>query len=198
MNNECVLYGEKVTISRLNHSNVNCYLSTYKSASAFSKVYEMIPDFWEQPCMRIKDYADGKRDSKTRYLIAEKVSLQGVGFIELDCSNLEMPEVDIAILEEFQGRGYAFEASKILFLNVFENEPIKCIVWNAFRSNKASCRVAEKLGGNVVEGKNLVMEAMQAAGLIVNPADYEKAPKTVTYEISKIVFMERFGNSDCM
>ena len=173
-------------------------LSTYKRASAFSKVYEMMPDFWEQPHRRIEDYADGKRDGKARYLIAEKVSLQGVGFIELDYSNLEMPEVDIAVLEEYQGKGYAFEASKILFVNVFENESVECIVWNAFRSNKASCRIAEKLGGKVVEGRNLVMEAMQAAGLEVNPAEYEKAPATMTYEISEMMFMNRFGNSNCM
>ena len=185
MNNELVLYGTKVILSHLNHSIVNGYLSTYKSASAFSKVYEIMPDFWEQPCGRIKDYANGKRDSKVRYLIAEKVSLQGVGFIELDYSNAEMPEVDIAILEEYQGKGYAFDASKILFVNVFENESVECIVWNAFRSNKASCRMAEKLGGKVVEGKNLVVEAMRAAGLKVNPAEYAEAPATVTYEIRK-------------
>ena len=198
MNNELVLYGTKVIISHLNHSNVKCYLSTYKSASAFSKVYEMMPDFWEHPCMRIKDYADGKRDSKARYLIVEKVSLQGIGFIELDYSNSEMPEVDIAILEKYQGKGYAFEASKILFFNVFENESIKCIVWNAFWSNKASCRVAEKLGGNLVEGKNMVVEAMQAAGLKVDLADYEGAPATVTYEIRKMIFMNKFCDRNCM
>lgn len=196
--NDLVLYGEKIIVSLLNQSNVECYLSTYKRASAFSKVYEMMPDFWEQPCRRIEDYADGRRDSKARYLIAEKVSLQGVGFIELDYSNWEMPEVDIAVLEEYQGKGYAFEATKILFVNVFENESIGCIVWNAFRSNKASCRIAEKLGGKVVEGKNLVMEAMQAAGLKVSPADYEKAPATVTYEISKMIFMNRFCDRNCM
>lgn len=198
MNNELVLYGTKVIISHLSHSNVNCYLSTYKSASAFSKVYEMMPDFWEQPHRRIEDYADGKRDGKARYLIAEKVSLQGVGFIELDYSNLEMPEVDIAVLEEYQGKGYAFEASKILFVNVFENESVECIVWNAFRSNKASCRIAEKLGGKVVEEKNLVVEAIQAAGLKVNSAEYAEAPATVTYEVSKMIFMNRFCNRNCM
>ncbi|MDE7321742.1 MAG: GNAT family N-acetyltransferase [Lachnospiraceae bacterium] len=183
--NDLALYGEKIIVSLLNQSNVECYLSTYKSASDFSKVYEMMPDFWEQPSRHIKDYADGKQESKARYLIVEKVSLQGVGYIELDYSNLEMPEVAIAILGEYQGKGYAFEASKILFVNVFENESVECIVWNAFRSNKASCRIAEKLGGKVVEEKNLVMEVMQAAGLKVNPADYEKAPATVTYEIRK-------------
>lgn len=45
LNNEFVLYGSKVIIFHLNHLNVNCYLSIYKSASDFSKVYEMMPDF---------------------------------------------------------------------------------------------------------------------------------------------------------
>lgn len=189
--NSLALYGEKIIVDLLNQSNVECYLSTYKRASAFSKVYEMMPDFWEHQCNRIKDYADGKRDGKVRYLIAEKVSLQEVGFIELDYSNAEMPEVDIAILEEYQGKGYAFEASKILFVNVFENESVECIVWNAFRSNKASCRVAEKLGAKVVEGKNLIVEAMQAAGLKVNPAEYAEAPATATYEIRKTDIYEQ-------
>lgn len=196
--NDLALYGEKIIVSLLNQSNVECYLSTYKRASAFSKVYEMMPDFWEHPCGCIKDYADGKRDSKARYLITEKVSLRGVGFIELDYSNVEMPEVDIAILDEYQGKGYAFEASKILCVNVFENESVECIVWNAFRSNKASCRIAEKLGGKVVEGKNLVVEAMRAAGLKVNPAEYAEAPATVTYEIRKMIFINRFCNRNCM
>ncbi len=196
MNNEFVLYGSKVMIAHLNHSNVNCYLSTYKSASAFSKVYDTMPDFWEHTCRRIEDYADGKQGSKARYLIVEKASSQGVGYIELDYSNLEMPEVDIAILEEHRGKGYAFEAARILFLNIFENNSIKCIVWNAFRSNKASRRIAEKLGGNEVEEKNLVMEAMQAAGLKVNPANYEGAPAIVTYEICKRIFMDRFCNQE--
>ncbi len=196
--NEFALYGEKIIVSLLNQSNVECYLSTYKRASAFSKVYEMMPDFWEHPCGCIKDYADGKRDSKARYLITEKVSLRGVGFIELDYSNVEMPEMDIAILDEHQKKGYAFEASKILCVNVFENESVECIVWNALRSNKASCRIAEKLGGKVVEGKNLVVEAMRAAGLKVNPAEYAEAPATVTYEIRKMIFINRFCNRNCM
>ena len=196
--NEFALYGEKIIVSLLNQSNVECYLSTYKRASAFSKVYEMMPDFWEYPCGSSNDYADGTRDSKARYLITEKVSLRGVGFIELDYSNVEMPEIDIAILDEYQGKGYAFEASKILCVNVFENESVECIVWNAFRSNKASCRIAEKLGGKVVEGKNLVVEAMRAAGLKVNPAEYAEAPATVTYEIRKMIFINRFCNRNCM
>lgn len=65
--NDFALYGEKIIVSLLNQSNVKCYLPTYKRASAFSKVYKMMPDFREYQCNRIKDYADGKQDSKARY-----------------------------------------------------------------------------------------------------------------------------------
>lgn len=71
-------------------------------------------------------------------------------------------------------------------------------MWNVFRSNKASCRIAEKLGGKGVERKNLVVEAMLAAGLEVDPADYKEAPATVAYEISKTIFMSKFCDGNCM
>jgi len=35
--NDIALYGEKIIVSPLKQSNVECYLSTYKRASAFSK-----------------------------------------------------------------------------------------------------------------------------------------------------------------
>ena len=54
------------------------------------------------------------------------------------------------------------------------------------------------MGGKVVEGKNLVVEAMRAAGLKVNPAEYAEAPATVTYEIRKMIFINRFCNRNCM
>ena len=72
------------------------WASTYKVASAFSKVYKMMPDFWERPRRCIEKYADGEKDEKARYLIIEKSSSQGVGYIELDYANSKMPEVDIA------------------------------------------------------------------------------------------------------
>lgn len=62
----------------------------------------------------------------------------------------------------------------------------------------ASSRIAERLGGKGAERKNLVVEAMPAAGLKVNPADYKEAPATVAYEISKTIFMNKFCDRNCM
>ncbi len=57
--------------------------------------------------------------------------------------------------------------------------------WSAFSSNKASYKIAEKLGGIVVEGKNLIMEAMYVVGVNIDSVDGEEIPKTVTYEIKR-------------
>lgn len=108
----------------------------------------MMPDFWERPRRCIEKYADGEKDEKARYLIIEKSSSQGVGYIELDYANSKMPEVDIAILKEYRRKGYAFEAAKVLSENTLKNESIKCIIWSAFRSNKASRSL---LGGTIKE-----------------------------------------------
>ena len=108
--NDFALYGEKVIVSPLSQLNIESYLSTYKRASAFAEIYERMPDFWEKPRQWIEDYTTGERNNKERYLIAEKASLQGCGYIELNYDNPEMPDVDIAILEEYRGKGYAFEA----------------------------------------------------------------------------------------
>lgn len=60
------------------------------------------------------------------------------------------------------------------------------MVWNAFSSNKASCRIAEKLGGTVVEGKNLMAETMEA-GLKVESLDVVETLRTISYEIRKVI-----------
>lgn len=62
-----------------------------------------------------------------------------------------------------------------------------CVVWNAFSSNKASCRIAEKLGGTVVEGKNLMAETMREAGLKVESLDVVETLRTISYEIRKVI-----------
>lgn len=188
MSHEFILCGKRVVVCPLNQLNVKEYLSIYKKASIFSKAYEMMPDFWENRRECIEDYIAREKGNKERYLIAEKETLQGYGYMELDYSNPDRPEVDIAILEEYRRNGYASEAARVLFQNIFEREEIKSIIWNAFSSNEASCRIAEKLGGTIIERKNLIMDAMSAAGLDAEMLNGEKMPRTVTYEIKKDVW----------
>lgn len=144
-----------------------------------------MPDIWHNASKCIEDYVIGEKDSKERYLIVDKQLLQECGYIELEYSNPTMPEVDIAIIEEYRRKGYAFEAAQILLEYIFENESIKHVIWSAFPSNIASCRIAEKLGGTLINGKNLIAEAMVAAGFKMDSVNSKEIPQTVSYEIER-------------
>ncbi len=182
-----IFCGEKVILCPLERTNLRDYLSTYKVASPFSKVYGMMPDFWDMTSKNIQDYIVGEKHDRERYLIAGFRSLQSYGYIELDFSDPALPGVDIAVLREHRRKGYAYEAARILLENVLERESVMCVVWNAFSSNKASCRIAEKLGGTVVEGKNLMAETMREAGLKVESLDVVETLRTISYEIRKVI-----------
>lgn len=187
MDNDIILHGVKVVVYSLKQEDVESYLRIYKKASAFSEAYERMPDFWEHTYQSIKNEIFSEQGSKKRYLIAEKDFSQRYGYIELDYSDSAMPEVNIAMLEEHMGKGYATDAARILFAYILEQGSVKCVVWHAFSRNTASCRVAEKLGGTVVDGKNLIAEAMRSAGFNMDLIDKRTIAKTVTYEIKKVL-----------
>jgi len=55
-------------------------------------------------------------------------------------------EYGIALLPEYQGLGYAKEASELLIDYVFNNLPIRKIILKAFTSNVSAIKLYEKLG----------------------------------------------------
>lgn len=186
MSYEIPLYGEKILICPLKQSNVEKYLSTYREVSVFSAIYDKIPQLWDNMRKDIEAYAAGGRDGDIRYLVVEKESGQECGYIELDYSDQDMPQVNIAILEKYRGNGYGFEAARLACENALKNEGVKCIIWKAFRSNRASCKIAEKLGGTaIVEGKNIITEAVQAAGLQIDLKELEETFEMAVYEIKR-------------
>lgn len=70
-------------------------------------------------------------------------------------------------------------------------------MWNAFSSNKVSCRLAGKLGGIVSERKNLRVDAMRVAGVKTDSLSDEEIRKKITYEIFGRVLLEREMKIDC-
>lgn len=110
---------------------------------------------------------------------------KSVGYINLTFGDSRQAEVDLAVIEEYRRKGYAFEAAKLLIQNTIKNGLVESVIWSAFPSNKASCRIAEKLGGVLIERGNFIKEAMQAAGCTFESIDEGDIPKTVSYEIRK-------------
>lgn len=185
MKNDFVINGDKIILSPLDQSNMEMYLFVYKRASSFSKVYEMMPDFWEEQRRWIEEYVACKRNDIERFLIVEKKTLQGCGYINLDYECPEMPGVDIAILKKYQRKGYASEAAQLLLKKTFEKDTVKSIIWNVFSSNTASCKIAEKLGGVIVKERNLIVDTMREAGFNMDEIDDKESLKSVAYEVRR-------------
>lgn len=174
--------GEYVCLSPVQKSNLESYLEIYKRASAYSIAYEKMPELWDD----VKKSIVQEVDEKQKYIIKELKSNFACGFIVIEYDDENNPEIDIAILPEYRRKGYGYDASRILCNDIFKDHSVECIMWHAFQSNSASCRIAEKLGGEIVVGKNLFVDAMISAGFDKNSSEFKDALKTITYEIKRM------------
>lgn len=182
-NENTMLRGKKVTVISLQQSNLESYLSVFKKASPFAEMYEKFDDLWDSARRDIEN--DYIQANVKRFLIIENSLSESVGYINFTYYDLGQAEVDIAVVEEYRRKGYAFEAAKLLIQNTIKNGLAESVIWSAFPSNKASCHIAEKLGGVPIEGKNYIKEAMQAAGCTFESINEGDIPKTVSYEIRR-------------
>ena len=120
------------------------------------------------------------------YLVAEKNTSEILGYLDLTYNDCQRPEVDIAIAGEFRRKGYGYEAARTLIDHVFREEDIQAIIWTVFPTNLPSRRIAEKLGGILIEEKNVIKEIMEASGFSLEVLkDRENMPLALSYEIRK-------------
>ena len=177
MNN--ILHGSKVNLCHLNFGNLDEYLIIYKLSSVFASAYETMPDLWETQKKSIRNGMD-----QERYLVIEKETEISCGIVEFHYIFKITPEINIMIAPEYRQKGYGYEASKILIDKVLNDGKAEYIIWNTFASNKASCRIAEKLGGIKENRDNFVGEAL-AQVFDKDVKDYHNVIDTITYKITK-------------
>lgn len=174
--------GELVYLSPLQASNLELYLEVFKSASLYSSLYEKMPEIWES----MKEDIIQEMNETQKYLIIDQESDNACGFIGVEYDDKESPEIDVAILPKCRGKGYGYDASRVLCKVILNDDSVKCILWHTFPSNSASCRIAEKLGGVIMEGKDLFANIISEFGLDKNSSEFEDALKTITYEIKRM------------
>ena len=87
-------------------------------------------------------------EPESLYFTIRDKSNNQVGWISLTNVSYrhQKGEYGIALLPEYQGKGYAKEASALLIDYVFNNLPIRKIVLKAFTSNVSAIKLYEKLG----------------------------------------------------
>ena len=176
------LQGEKVCISRLNEENRQDYLTAYKAASNFHDLYEQKSDLWAYMCREI----GAIEDSSERYLIREVKTDLPCGYIDIDV-DLNRPAIDIAFAPLSRNKGYGYEAAWLLCRAFFERSPDEALIWNAFPKNIYSRRIAEKLGGQQIDVRDVFTETVRKA-YSLSEGGMAKLPNVIVYEIRKAPF----------
>ena len=95
-----------------------------------------------------------------------------------------VPSIDIAIACEYRHRGFGYDAAKTLCDYLLSKEEIDYIYWYAMPNNEPSIKIAEKLGGEQSDGRNILAEVMSNA-FGKDVTEYGNLPSAIFYIIKR-------------
>lgn len=177
MQNTKEICGNGISLLPLNTDNREEYLKVFKRASTFSEIYAVSDDLWRT----MSEPMGTDNDTTVRYIIYAEDAV--CGFINYDMEG-SIPSIDIAIAPEYRNCGFGYGASKLLCEYLLSQTGIDSIYWYAMPNNKASIRIAEKLGGVQTDDRNILAEAMSNA-FGKSESEYADLPATKVYVIKK-------------
>lgn len=155
MKEDIHIIGDSVVIKSAQESDIEDYLYVKRYATLFKETYDKENEFWEYMKSQLIEDMNGNDCS---CLIYHKNTNRVIGYIDLEMKNMHRPQVGIGILEEDRRKGYALEASRLLFQKVLEGEEIECIEWTTTSDNEASNRIAKELGGKIIRKDAIIPE----------------------------------------
>ncbi|MBL0048131.1 MAG: GNAT family N-acetyltransferase [Bacteroidetes bacterium] len=85
--------------------------------------------------------------ANTYWVVKLNESLESIGVITLIKRDyLEHPDIGFAFLPQFYGKGYAYEAARVVLLQLLNNNSITQLFATTLATNEASIRLLKKLG----------------------------------------------------
>lgn len=155
MQETATIYGSSINLYLMNNENRDLYLDVYKVASNLSDLYKTSDELWKA----MSEFMGTEEDKAVRYIVAIKGSKDVCGFINYEIKD-GVPWIDIAIAKEYRHKGYGFEAAKILCNYLLAKDGVDHIYWLAMPNNAPSIKIAEKLGGEKTNGRDILAAAV--------------------------------------
>lgn len=179
---------ENIRLHTLCKENEETYLYLQRHASLLAPLYEKNKDLWEYMMPGLKE---NLKDNEVRCLIYEIGNSDAVGFIEASTGTDNRKEIGIAILPEYRRKGLGYAASYRFIKYLFDNQETNAIYWSVFRYNTPSVKIAEKLGGKVIDEGAMLERAFQMAGYEAEGEVKEKLDelRELTYKIDSENFV---------
>lgn len=104
-------------------------------------------------------------------------------------ASLQGEKVCLSRLNEENRQDYltAYKAAWLLCRAFFERSPDEALIWNVFPKNIYSRRIAEKLGGQQIDVRDVFTETVRKA-YSLSEGGMAKLPNVIVYEIRKVPF----------
>lgn len=172
------IIGNSVIIKSATEKEIKDYLYIKRFATMIASEFDRLDGFWEY--MK-PSYIDELYSMDIICLIYNKKNNKALGYISLEMKDCHHPKVGIGVLKEERKKGYASEAAVLLVDKAFEDEDIEYIEWMTTEGNKASNRIAMKLGGKIIKKEPMISrDAMEHWEKEISE---EKIPCYVVYGI---------------
>lgn len=156
-----------VRLERLSDGNVEEYLHCKRYASMYAKAYEQFDGLWEYMKAGVLETV---HDGNIRMLVCNR-SGECVGYIEAETDTRGICGINVGVLPEYRNHNIASIASKKFVDYLFQETDIPFIIWYAHKSNIASCRVAEKIGGKYIGQGDLLKSWLEQEGSLGEDKD---------------------------
>lgn len=170
-----------ISLKILTDDQTEEYLNCKRHASVFSKVYENVEGFWDY-CKPV--FMEAIHDENIHMLIYNQPG-EYIGYVESELDSDETCRINIGILPAYRKRNAAAIAAEKFLNYLFSEKNFSAVTWDTFKSNTASRKIAEKLGGKCISQKNNLKKAMKNAGFSGENEDLLNEFGEVSYLIEK-------------
>lgn len=138
---------DKVSIVEIDEETKEIYRQMSQSRSVVKSLYssEQFPQTWER--LKTNDFVCPVVENQARRVC---------GFAQILETDTKTPEVGIDIMDEFMGKGYGYESTKLLMEYYAAIHEVEYFRWKASTDNAASCAIAKKHGGTIVKKKTSI------------------------------------------
>lgn len=167
---------EMIGIRGIAENDRDTYYKMAKARSLMKGIYdEIFESVW-------KEIITG---GLVMFVAVEKETNMVCGFCQLDRQNPFAPEIGIDIIDEFMDKGYGTRtvAAVVRYASTWEN--IDFFVWKADKKNVKSRKIAEHLGGTLIQERKLLPKSMFRYGLEKGIIKEEDLTVVCKYQIQK-------------
>lgn len=120
------------------------------------------------------------------FAVVELESGEICGFSQLDMQNENCPQFGIDIIDAYMGKGYGYRASALVRKYASDWENVEYFTWKADSDNEKSRRIAEKLGGVLIQQRHFLPDKVIEFGLERGILEEEDLSIVCKYKIEKV------------